>query len=336
MSAREKLSRCLAVHILDDPPAEAVEELARHLVDCVEVTYGETFLQVPSFDVLVAGRPKRKHLQVSSSLKHLVIPWSGVPNETRELLMEFPSIEIYNLHYNAVPVAEMAVALLLAASKFIIPYDQQLREGDWRPRYEVPRALLLERRTALILGYGHIGRKVGEVCTALGMKVIGIRRFAEGAVNQAGSSPPIYGPEALESLLPDVDVLIVTLPGTEETRGMIGTAEIALLPEDAVLVNVGRGDVIDQEALYRALENKQIAAAGIDVWYNYPEDEDARAYTPPADFPFHELDNVVMSPHRAGSVREREVRRMRFLADLLNAAARGEAMPNRVDLDAGY
>jgi phosphoglycerate dehydrogenase-like enzyme len=103
-----------------------------------------------------------------------------------------------------------------------------------------------------------------------------------------------------------------------------------------VLVNVGRGPIVDEAALYAALRDGTLYAAGLDVWYNYPADEAARAHTPPSDYPFHELDNVVMSPHRAGSSVETEALRMVHLARLLNAAARGEPMPNRVDLEAGY
>ena len=93
---------------------------------------------------------------------------------------------------------------------------------------------------------------------------------------------------------------------------------------------------MDEGALYRALKDGIICAAGLDVWYNYPAEEDARTKTPPSSYPFQELDNVVMSPHRAGHSRETDRLRMEHLAELLNTAARGEDIPNKVDLDAGY
>jgi phosphoglycerate dehydrogenase-like enzyme len=127
-----------------------------------------------------------------------------------------------------------------------------------------------------------------------------------------------------------------TLPLTDQTRGLIGEKEISLLPDHAILVNIGRGPVVDQGALYHALKDGKLHSAGIDVWYNYPPDEDARANTPPADYPFHELDNIVMSPHRGGGAAEVEVLRMTHLAELLNAVARGGPVPNKVDLEAGY
>jgi len=89
-------------------------------------------------------------------------------------------------------------------------------------------------------------------------------------------------------------------------------------------------------ALYFALRTGQLRAAGLDVWYNYPASLEERESTPPADFPFHDLDNVVMSPHRGGGSDQTEVLRMTHLAACLNAAARGEPIPNQVDLVAGY
>jgi phosphoglycerate dehydrogenase-like enzyme len=140
----------------------------------------------------------------------------------------------------------------------------------------------------------------------------------------------------LPQLLPHAQMLIVTAPLTPETKGLIGERELAALPRGAILVNVGRGAIVDEGALYHALKNGQLAAAGIDVWYNYPKDEASQANTPPSQYPFGELDNVVLSPHRGGDDKDIDVARMRDLAELLNAAARGDEMRNRVDVEAGY
>jgi phosphoglycerate dehydrogenase-like enzyme len=130
--------------------------------------------------------------------------------------------------------------------------------------------------------------------------------------------------------------LVIALPLTPTTENLIGEAELALLPRGAVLVNVGRGPIVEAAALYNALREGHLKGAGIDVWYNYPPDPEARSHTPPADFPFYELKNIVMSPHRGGGSEDSNMLRMLHLAELLNAAARGEMLPNRVDLDAGY
>jgi phosphoglycerate dehydrogenase-like enzyme len=140
----------------------------------------------------------------------------------------------------------------------------------------------------------------------------------------------------LLQLLPRAEVIIITAPLTLETKGLIGEKELAALPRGSILVNVGRGAIVDEGALYQALKNGQLAAAGIDVWYNYPQDEASQANTPPSQYPFGELDNVVLSPHRGGDDKDIDVARMRDLAELLNAAARGDEIPNRVNIEAGY
>lgn len=287
-----------------------------------------------AYHVLVAGRPQREHLEASPRLHTLVIPWSGMPEQTRELMLAFPGVAVHNLHHNAEPVAEVALALLLAAAKFVVPLDQALRRHDWTFRYEPPPTALLHGKTALILGYGAIGRRVGRACRALGMTVQATRRSAAARYEEEGVA--VHPAAGLPDLLPRADAVILTLPLTPETEGMLGEAELAALPAGAVLVNVGRGAIVEQEALYEALRARRLRAAGLDVWYNYPPDAESRADTPPADYPFHELENVVMSPHRGGSTDETGRLRMTHLARLLNALAREEEAPNRVDVTAGY
>ncbi|RLC97713.1 MAG: hydroxyacid dehydrogenase, partial [Chloroflexi bacterium] len=265
------------------------------------------------------------------ALQALIVPWTGIPPGTLELVREFPDLTLHNLHHNAAPVAEMAVALLLAAAKRIIPFDQALRKNDWRLRYQPPETILLERKRALILGYGEIGRRIGTALEGLGLEVVFIRRRAG-----ADQEPGIYPPSALEELLPEVDFLVLALPLTAQTEGWIGEKELRLLPSSAVLVNVARGKVIDEVALFKALSEKWIFGAGLDVWFNYPGSREERGSTPPGEYPWGDLDNLVLSPHRGGLVRETEDLRMSALAELLNQAARGLPLSNRVDPDLGY
>jgi phosphoglycerate dehydrogenase-like enzyme len=251
-------------------------------------------------------------------------------------MLEFQHVTVHNLHHNALPVAEQAIALLLAAAKFVVPMDRSLRSGDWRPRYDPNPSLLLADRTALVLGYGAIGQRVARLCQGLGMTVKAVRRQAPTAPGTAPDGIQIADADELHDLLPLAHVLIVCLPHTPETTGIIGALELSLLPPDAVLVNVGRGPTVDEAALYQALRDGTLYAAGLDVWYSYPADEAARSCTAPSSYPFHELDNVVMSPHRAGGSTGTERLRVIHLARLLNAAVRGEPIPNKVDLLAGY
>lgn len=323
----------LTVHVLREIEAPILARLHAQLRPEVTLTMGPDLPQGCNYQILVAGRPRREHVVASPNLQALIVPFAGLPAETRALMLEFPDIAVHNLHHNAAAAAEMAISLMLAASKFLLPADRALRRHDWRPRYRPNPAVLLDGRTVLILGYGAIGRRVAQACRGLGMKVTATRRHPpeEG-------SPDVYCPEALPQLLPQANVLLIALPLTDETERLIGERELALLPPRSVLVNVGRGPIVQEEALYQALRNQTLLAAGLDVWYNYPAGKGARVNTPPSAYPFHRLDNVIMSPHRAGSggSDEIELRRMDHLARLLNAAAAGEQMPNRVDLSLGY
>ncbi|MDX1686615.1 MAG: NAD(P)-dependent oxidoreductase [Candidatus Promineifilaceae bacterium] len=324
----------LSVYLLRPPDPEPLATLREKLSPDVELVLGPDLPEPATYQVLVAGRPQREHVTASPCLHTLIIPWSGMPEETRSLMLDFPGVSVHNLHHNAEPVAELALALLLAAAKFVVPLDQALRRHDWTFRYEPPPTALLHGKTALILGYGAIGRRLAQACRALGMSVAATRRSA--AVRYEEEGVAIHPAAALPELLPRADALIVTLPLTPETEGLLGEAELALLPEGAVLVNVGRGTIVEQEALYEALHRRRLRAAGLDVWYNYPPDAESRTDTAPADYPFPELENVVMSPHRGGSTDETGRLRMAHLARLLNAIARGVEPPNRVDVAAGY
>ncbi len=326
----------LSVHLLRPLDPDDLAYFQRQLHPDLQITVGLDLPEPPRYYVLVAGRPRREHVTASPNLHTLIVPWAGIPNETRDLMLDFPHISVHNLHYNAVAVAKMAVALMLAAAKHIVSADRALRAHDWTPRYRPTSSLLLDDKTVLILGYGAIGRRTAQICRGLGMQVLAVRRVPSTPGEGDAYANEIHPPEMLHRLLPRANVLIVCLPHTPETDRLVGEKELNLLPNEALLVNVGRGPVIDQAALYRALKDGPLYAAGLDVWYNYPSDEDARSHTPPADYPFHKLENVVMSPHRAGHINDKEVKRLDRLAALLNALALGEPAPNQVDLSIGY
>jgi phosphoglycerate dehydrogenase-like enzyme len=325
----------LHVHLLEKPDPPDLELLKSLLGPSTRITSGQPRKNEGDYHILVAGRPERSHLELSANLKAVVIPWAGVPEKTRQLLSEYPAIEVHNLHHNAIPTAELAVALLFSAAKFILPFDRSLRDNDWRPRYGSTPSVLLQGKTVLILGYGNIGQHVGKICLAAGMKVLAIRRHP---LHSDEPHPGIsqFPPDALDDLLPRANALVITLPLTPTTRGLIGESQLEKLPAGTLLVNVARGAIVDEKALYRSLQDGRLAGAGLDVWYNYPDNLVDRQDTPPANYPFHRLDNVVMSPHRGGSTRETDRLRMEHLAVLLNDAARGRTMPNKVDLQAGY
>ena len=139
---------------------DSMKNLRNRLDPRVELAVGPELPDPADYRVVVAGRPSREAMEASRELEILVIPFAGLPPVTRELLADFPSVAVHNIHHNAVATAEMAVALMLTGAKRIVPFDRDLRKHDWGPRYEDFPSMLLEGKTALVLGYGAVGRRV--------------------------------------------------------------------------------------------------------------------------------------------------------------------------------
>ncbi len=321
------------IHFIEPLEDEAARLIAEKVDSSVRVTSGEVGPEASDYDILVAGVPERKHIETSKQLKAVVIPWAGLPVKTRDLMLQFPDIAVYNIHHNAAPTAESALTLMLAAARDLVDTDRKLRIGDWTPRYESDRPLLMENRTALILGYGAVGRRVGKACYGLGMEVHAVKttvpKPSRGIIK-------LHTPDELPSLLPVANVLFLCLPRTPETDGLIGAAQLASLPDDAIIVNVSRGAIIDEEALYEELRSGRLRA-GLDVWYMYPRDEASRDDQRPSEYPFGELTNVVMTPHMAGHCAGIEALRAMALSDLINSLVRDDGLiPEQVDVERGY
>jgi len=330
------MQKILHVHVLIAQQIDSIDLLKQNLEPNISISSGGIGDIPHETSILVTGHSTVEMLSVLPYLKSLIIPWAGVAPETLDLLRGFPHISIHNLHHNALPVAEYALALLLSAANTIVPVDRALRANDWRPRYTHTSSTLISGKTVLILGYGNIGKALSNLLIGFNMTILATRNSINSPSKEGLIQ--VFPANLLHNLLPKADFLIVTLPLTPLTRGLIGKKELALLPRHAVVVNIGRGDIIDQKALYQALKKHATMAAGIDVWYNYPKNDEDQPNTPPADYPFHDLDNIVMSPHRAGNLNQTdiEVLRMTHLAELLNQAAKGTPMANRVDPEKGY
>ncbi len=300
----------------------------------MSVTFEKEPPAKPSFEILVTGGISDQRLAEFSGTKKVIVPFAGIPPSTRECLRDRPEIEVYNLHHNASSTAEMALSLLFSAAKVQIPRNRDFRENGWPARMWHDRsAILLDGKSVLIIGYGEIGSRIGVACRAMGMNVTGIKR----TVGTAPEGIKLATPDKLHELLPQSNFLVVCCPETEDTRGMITETELAMLQRPALVVNVGRGPIIDEEALYLALKNNVIDGAGLDVWWQYPSYRDGEPKTQrPSRFPFHELDNLVMSPHRGGLTSDDERLRLTALAELLTSIHRNDSHITSIDIQRGY
>jgi phosphoglycerate dehydrogenase-like enzyme len=219
-------------------------------------------------------------------------------------------------------IAEWVVMAMLMLPRELLAFDRDLRRGVWH-RFGDERLDLgepeLEGKTVAIVGYGDIGREVEALAGALGALPVAVtRRPREGA----------RGLEDLRDVLASADFAVVAVPLRPETEGLIGAAELAALGPAGYLVNVARGAVVDEDALYAALRDRTIAGAALDVWYRYPRAPGE--VVEPSRHPFHELENVLMTPHVSGRSRRTTERRRRFIAEQLRRLARGEPLQNVV------
>jgi glycerate dehydrogenase len=191
----------------------------------------------------------------------------------------------------AIPMAEHVMAMTLALSKHLLVQQQKLKEGEF-DQFTPNR--MLSGMTAGILGYGGIGRATARLMRAFGMRI--------DAINTSGtSSEPadfVGTLRDLERVLRESDVVVICLPLTRTTRGLIGKRELAWMKHDAILVNVARGAILDEEALYTHVESHPSFLLGIDAWWTEPFLHGHFRM----EYPFLELPNVLGSPHNSGVV----------------------------------
>jgi phosphoglycerate dehydrogenase-like enzyme len=297
----------------------------------VETNKDKALGHLHTIDVLIDGYPPVELLE-GNRLKHVIVPFVGIEPGLRQALLERPHIKLHNSHYNSGFVAQHTLALLLACANRIVEADMALRQGNWQQRYNRLESFYLEGKTCVLLGYGAIGKNLIGMLQNLGMNVSILKRTTSGNEN---NNIQVYTTSQLHEALANADVVICSLPETPETLNLLDKAAFGAMKPNSILVNVGRGKVIDQYALYDVLKSNHLLAAGIDVWWNYPESKEARANTLPSDAPLNELPNIIMSPHRANQTMGEEEVRLADIAKTINAIAKGEVR-NLVDVVHGY
>lgn len=265
-----------AFYLLDQADTDELPflEKAAAIRHGVSLTWGTTLEEGPpasDVNVLVTRLPTAEALDKWTSLRWVIVPFAGPTEKTRQLLRERPRLSLHNAHFNAQSTSELAVGLLLAAAKRIVTRETTLRreaqaaEHAWTPGWMVTDGSAavptLGGRVALVLGYGAIGKRVAKALDGLGMEVHACRRSATHQ-HQDGVAT-VHGMGMLHQLLSTSFVLIVCVPGTADTEKLIGAAELAMMPSGSLLVNVGRGSVIDEHALYEALQRGHLGGAGI-------------------------------------------------------------------------
>jgi phosphoglycerate dehydrogenase-like enzyme len=279
-------------------------------------------------DVLITMAFTREMAAPATRLKLVQVPGAGLDRIDRSAMPK--GAWLANAHGHETGIAEYVLGALVALTRQFVRLDAALRRGIWESQWAVgasppPVWPELAGRTLGIVGYGRIGQGVARRARAFEMEVCAIRR--DVGRSAADDLALLGGLEILDEVLRRSDHLVIALPVTSQTRHLIGERELRLMKPTAVLVNVSRAEVVDEAALYRALAEGTIAAAALDVWYRYPAQG---GVTFPARHPFHELPNVLMTPHVAGWTDGMLAARAALIAGNIRRVAAGEPPLNLV------
>ncbi len=252
------------------------------------------------FQAIIGFNPNKEHLKQLILPKIVLSPATGIEWADVEYF-QANNIQLVNNHANALSVAEHAWALILDQTRLISYNDRKVRDigGVWTdPKIRLYPSIGLVDKKLGVLGFGAIGKEVGRIGKAFGMIIWAYKRTAPSQEDQI-LADRFFLPNQLEELLSESDVLVVALPKTSETIDLLNVKRLNLLKSNTILCNISRSEIINEKALYELLKAQSIHGAGLDPMYLYPyhqkEIEDPKI----ANFPFHELENVTISPHRA-------------------------------------
>ena len=220
------------------------------------------------------------------------------------------------------PIAEYVVMMSLAIARRLPQLLELQRERTWQPL----RGRELSEMTVGIVGYGSIGVELARLLAPFGCRIIATRRHPELGAGE-GSDVELYGLDRLDALLAASDIVVVAAPLTDETAGLIGAEQLGQMREDAWLINIARGRLIDELALRRALDAGWIGGAVLDVFSEEPL---------PPDSPLYGTPNIVITPHTSWASDRVAERTVDLFVDNLKRHAAGAPLRNVVDLDAGY
>jgi phosphoglycerate dehydrogenase-like enzyme len=264
---------------------------------------------------------------------------AGVDHVLDKPIMRSPIAITTTSGIHAVPIAEYVFASMLAFVRRL-PLALSLQaKREWpKGRWDKLEAVELRGATIGIIGYGSIGREVGRLARAFGMTVFVAKRspqaredggwIAPGAGDpQMAHADRVYGPDRLEEMAAECDFIVVALPLTADTTELVSESVLRAMKPTAYFVNISRGEVVDEEALIRVLQEGAIAGAGLDVFTEEPL---------PPESPFYDLPNVILTPHVSGSTAAYNERATDLFAENLRRYLAGDTLLNLVDKQRGY
>ena len=307
------------------------EPVRRHLTTTCEIVVSDEAgisAQLVDVDVLVTMALTPEMGRAATCLKLVQVPGAGLDQIDRSGLPG--GARLANVYGHETGIAEYVIGAMLALTRDFSRLDAALRAGEWQSQWAVGATSPsvwpeLAGKTIGILGYGHIGRAVAHRARAFDMDICAIRRDVR---RSAGDELAFLGgPESIDEVLWRSDYVLISMPATSDTIGSINRRRLGLMKSTAFLINVARAEIIEEVALYEALAQRSIAGAALDVWYRYPREP---GLTVPATRPFHELPNVLMTPHVSGWTDGMLDARAKLIAENIRRVACGETPLNLI------
>lgn len=282
-------------------------------------------------DVIVGWNFPRDVFVEARRLKLISSAHTGYDRYDLDLLRERGVMLTTAAGVNALPVAEHALALLLALAKRIVEFDGAVRRTDWVDLGPATAGTLLAGQTATILGSGRIGNLIARRLKAFDIHTIGIKRDPGTG---AGDLDEVLPPSQMLSALSRSGIVMIALPLNAQTRGMVNDEAFAALPPGALVVNVGRGMVVKESAVHAALESGHLGGFAADVWWDYADASPAGYhYNVPSRFHVHRHPRVVGSPDFASNVHGMRERMIEFALENVREFLAGKRPQRMIDLE---
>jgi len=309
---------------------ERIEKLRKEFPNVEFITFREvkhprTVLR--EAQAVVGGHFKTEEIKNAEHLKIIFVPWTGVNMLNWEIIRK-RGITVTNTHSNSKVVAERAVALALALMGRVVEYHNDLQKGIW---HGFPVGLpdkdywtSIQGKNCTIVGFGNIGRHIAKMMKAFECYIIAFKKHSTNAI-------PKYADEVtydLETAISKGDIVFVALPLTAETKGLFDEKRFSHM-KGKFIVNVSRGEILEEKPLYESLKNGILAGAAIDTWYRYPDETSNVSL--PSKYPIHTLKNVVLSPHIAGVTRENMTAMIDDTVKTIESYLKNGEIRNRVD-----
>jgi len=309
------------------PKPEYIEQLQRE-ARVVVGNSAEAFIEAALEATVMLSWSAPRELNRSVFLMAPKLKWvhsrnAGIDSFLFPELVESPVTLTNGSGVFSAPLGEFALAAMLYFAKDFRRMMRNQAAGKWEP-FDV---LTISGKTVGIVGYGDIGREVAWRAHAMGMRVFALKRHPPPPGSDLGPVDKMYATSQLREMIAACDYVVVTAPLTAETHHMISEGEFVAMRPDAVIINVGRGPVIDEAAMVRALDEGRIKGAGLDVFEHEPV---------PADSPLYTMENVLFSPHCADNTPDWLDNAMKFFLAQYERFRKGEPLLNVVDKKLGY